>query len=93
MLLLPTIGAVLSMKSVIKYEALLDQKKAGVSELKRAALEIWGSQMSIDVDGVIKKVLTAPPPPCTADDNADILLEAEECVRAITLNQKGSRAA
>ena len=91
--LLSNTAAVLSMKQVIQNEALVDQKNQLIGALKKVSFEVWGSPTEVDVCAIIKKTLAVPPPKCTLQETDEVLHEAEECVRAITLNQKGSRAA
>ena len=81
------------MKQVIQNEALVEQKNQQIGELKKVSFEVWGSPTEVDVRAIIKKTLAVPPPKCTLQETEEVLHEAEECVRAITLNQKGSRAA
>jgi len=87
------IGAVLSMKQVLKYESMREQAARSVHELESILAKVQASTSWIDYQSKVDTILTVPAPVCRMDDREELLAEAKSRLKPVELHQQGSRAA
>lgn len=89
------IGAVLSMKQVLKYEALKEHTEKAVTALKEV-LHAIETHHHVDYEAKIHAIISVPVPAVVLTDKNDVLDEARlrmGLIKDVELHQKGSRAA
>lgn len=90
-----TIGAVLSMKQVLKYEALRDHAVRTMNSLEIVLQHVYTADHFIDYVAEIQTILSVPVPACVLTDKNDVLDEARNRlqVQGLSLHQAGARTA